>query len=168
MPITGRLTTAGRLFLVPIPDASSPVETIDGVVLEMEYDDIRAAAARFLNQRVAIWTADELVPRAGSPAMEPTHENMQHLAMRNEAATRVRVDLEARLKEALQDFREQQTACMQAVEANMGLSAEVDRLAAELAAALSEVNKLRRASDDRALVSDAERSLNEISEAMDD
>lgn len=102
----------------------------------------------------------------------------------------MRVDLEARLKEALQDFREQQTACMQAVEANMGLSAEVDHLAAEVsrlsalyAEALGENVDLQRQlgriidevevpmpcdDEDRALVSDAEGSLLEISEAMDD
>lgn len=180
MPITGRLTTAGHITLATCPPHDIPENTtyedVQGVVLEMDEANTRAACGRFLTQRVAIWAADELVPRAGSPAMEPTPENMQHLAMRleaaeehlarevrsNEAAIRVRVDLEEMLKQ------------MRARELDFHRVAhERDRLAAELAAALSEVNELRRAVDDmngdyQDLADDAAKSLAEISEVLDD
>lgn len=119
-------------------DYDTDFTDVQGVVLEMDEANTRAACGLFLNCRVAIWAADELVPRAGSPAMEPTPENMQHLVMRleaaeehlarevrcNQAAALVRADLEARLALA---------------------NTEVDRLAAELADAISSVARYKEA-----------------------
>lgn len=158
MPITGRLTTAGHITLATCPPHDIPENTtyedVQGVVLEMDEANTRAACGLFFNRRVAIWAADELVPRSGSPAMEPTPENMQHLAMRleaaeehlarevrsNEAATHVRMDLEEQLKLT-------RTALTATEEVAHNFGAEVDRLAAELAAALSEINEWKKAVD---------------------
>lgn len=166
MPITGRLTTAGRITMC----SNYPQEfhddlnfdEVSGVVLEMGDTNLRLACGKFLGQRVAIWSAGELADLRGTSAMEPTPEDMQHLAARlaaaedhlarevrsNEAAALVRKDIEKRmawLDEAAQvDGAE--IACLRAIKASdeqrlAVMQADLSRIINERDAALAELGE---------------------------
>ena len=114
MAITGNFSSAGRFYLIRDPKAYEHVDTVSGIVVEMDDDNLRAAAGRLLGSTVEIWPAcaPDLAPG------ECTPENYAHLKARladvadnlarevrsNQAAALVRIGLESDLKRVTDDM----------------------------------------------------------------
>jgi DNA gyrase/topoisomerase IV subunit A len=134
-----------------LPPDGLPYCKVDGkaaLLIEVSKSVADAVDAIPAPYSVEVWPAcaDGLAPN------ECTPENYAHLKARLVAAA----DNLAR------EVRANQAAALVRADLERDLQAEVDRLAAELAAALSEI------SDTDSLIEDTERSLEELSRVLDE